>query len=268
MSTARGAIAEMCGAEVVAADRLAGGDLAGAVRIRLSDGRELVAKEGPFVSREARMLEAIRETGAPAPAVIGVRDELLLIELLPSEGRPTGAAWASLAEALERLHGATGEAYGWSEDYAFGHVGIPNEKSQSWPEFWAQNRLLNNCPYIPPTLARRVELLCAGLADRLPENPRASLLHGDLWGGNILVSQDRVSGLIDPACYYGDREVDFAMLSLFDHPPAEFFEQADLEPGWRERREIYRLWPLLVHLRLFGHSYRASVSGCLDRLGA
>ena len=267
MSTARGAIAEMCGAEVVAADRLAGGDLAGAVRIRLSDGRERVAKAGPFVSREARMLEAIRETGAPAPAVIGVRDELLLIELLPSEGRPTGAAWASLAEALERLHGATGEAYGWAEDYAFREVAIPNEQCESWPEFWSQNRLLNNCPYIPATLALRVEQLCSNLAGRLPAKPRASLLHGDLWGGNILVSQDRVSGLIDPACYYGDREVDFAMLSLFDHPPAEFFEQADLEPGWRERREIYRLWPLLVHLRLFGHSYRAAASACLDRLG-
>jgi fructosamine-3-kinase len=89
-----------------------------------------------------------------------------------------------------------------------------------------------------------------------------------LWGGNILVSQGRISGLIDPACYHGDREVDFAMLSLFDHPPAEFFEQAALEPGWQERRDIYRLWPLLVHLRLFGHSYYRSVSACLDRLGA
>jgi fructosamine-3-kinase len=82
------------------------------------------------------------------------------------------------------------------------------------------------------------------------------------------VSQGRISGLIDPACYHGDREVDFAMLSLFDHPPAEFFEQAALEPGWQERRDIYRLWPLLVHLRLFGHSYYRSVSACLERLGA
>jgi fructosamine-3-kinase len=268
MSTARAAVAELCGAEIVAADKLAGGDLAGAVRLRLSDGRELVAKEGSLVSREARMLEAIRETGAPAPAVIGVRGDLLLIELLPSDGRPTGAAWASLAEALEHLHGATGEAYGWSEDYAFREVPIPNEQSQSWPEFWAQNRLRNNSQHIPPTLALRVEQLCASLADRLPAEPRASLLHGDLWGGNILVSQGRISGLIDPACYHGDREVDFAMLSLFDHPPAEFFEQAALEPGWQERRDIYRLWPLLVHLRLFGHSYYRSVSACLDRLGA
>lgn len=267
MSPARAAIAEICGAEVVAADRLAGGDITEAVRLRLSDGRQMVAKEGPLVPREARMLQAMREAGAPTPAVIGLRGDLLLIELLPSGGRPTGTAWATLGEALNKLHGATGEAYGWPEDYAFREVAIPNARSEKWPEFWAQNRLLNNCRYIPQSLAQRIELLCAELADRLPERPRLSLLHGDLWGGNILVTQDRVSGLIDPACYYGDREVDFAMLSLFDHPREEFFEQAALEPGWRERREIYRLWPLLVHLRLFGHSYHGSVSGCLDRLG-
>jgi len=94
-----------------------------------------------------------------------------------------------------------------------------------------------------------------------------SLLHGDLWGGNILGNAGQVVGLIDPACYYGDREVDFAMLTLFDNPPNPFFEAAGLEAGWRERLDAYRLWPLLVHLRLFGTSYVPHVVGCLDRLG-
>jgi fructosamine-3-kinase len=267
MSAARAAIAEICGAEVAAIERMAGGDLGGAVRVRLADGRGVVAKQGPLVDREARMLHAIRETGAPAPEVLGVRGDLLLIELLPADGNPSDATWASLAAVLARLHRGTGDGYGWPEDYAFREVAIPNRQSDNWPGFWATNRLLNNLPHVAPSLAPRVERLCADLANRLPDRPRASLLHGDLWGGNILLSQDGVSGLIDPACYLGDREVDFAMLSLFDRPPDAFFEQASLDPGWRERREIYRLWPLLVHLRLFGHSYFGSVSGCLDRLG-
>jgi fructosamine-3-kinase len=267
MSAARAAIAEICGAEVAAIERMAGGDLDGAVRVRLADGREVVAKQGPLVAREARMLHAIRETGAPAPEVFGVRGDLLLIELLPADGNPSDATWASLAAALELLHDAAGDAYGWPEDYAFREVAIPNGQSTSWPEFWATSRLLNHGPHIPPSLARRVERLTEDLANRLPERPRASLLHGDLWGGNILLSRGSVSGLIDPACYHGDREVDFAMLSLFDRPPEAFFERAALEPGWRERRDIYRLWPLLVHLRLFGHSYFGSVSACLGRLG-
>jgi fructosamine-3-kinase len=267
MSAARAAIAEICGAEVAAIERMAGGDLGGAVRVRLADGREVVAKQGALVAREGRMLQAIRRTGAPAPEVLGVRGDLLLIELLAADGRPSEATWASLARALERLHSATGNAYGWPEDYAFREVAIPNGQSGSWPEFWATGRLLNNCPHIASSLARRVERLCADLANRLPERPRASLLHGDLWGGNILLSHGGVSGLIDPACYHGDREADFAMLSLFDRPPDAFFEQVSLDPGWQERRDIYRLWPLLVHLRLFGHSYFGSVSACLDRLG-
>jgi fructosamine-3-kinase len=267
MSAPRAAIAAICGAEVVGIERMAGGDLGGAVRVRLADGREAVAKQGPLVAREARMLQAIRDAGAPAPEVFGVRDDLLLIELLPADGSPSEATWTSLAAVLERLHRSAGDAYGWPEDYAFHEVAIPNGESASWPEFWASNRLLNNCPCIAPSLARRVERLCADLANRLPERPRASQLHGDLWGGNILLSRDGVSGLIDPASYRGDREVDFAMLSLFDRPPEAFFEQASLEPGWRERRDNYRLWPLLVHLRLFGHSYFGSVSACLDRLG-
>jgi fructosamine-3-kinase len=90
-----------------------------------------------------------------------------------------------------------------------------------------------------------------------------ALLHGDLWSGNILVRDGRLAALIDPACYHGDAEVDLAMLTLFDSPPDEFWEAyGPLEPGWRERRPIYQLFPALVHLRLFGAGY----AGLADRL--
>jgi len=94
-----------------------------------------------------------------------------------------------------------------------------------------------------------------------------SLLHGDLWSGNILVSGETVTGLIDPACYHGDREVDLAMLHLFDRPPQRFLDAFAPEPGWRARQPVYRLWPLLVHLRLFGDGYRPAVESCLAELG-
>lgn len=77
-----------------------------------------------------------------------------------------------------------------------------------------------------------------------------------------------MNGLIDPACCHGDREVDVAMLGLFDHPPARFHDALGLAPGWRERQPVYRLWPLLVHVRLFGASYLAPTLGALDSLGA
>jgi fructosamine-3-kinase len=109
--------------------------------------------------------------------------------------------------------------------------------------------------------------LCARIGNLLPEAPPPSLLHGDLWSGNILVKEGRLAALIDPACYYGDAEVDLAMLTLFDTPAETFWEAyGPLEPGWGERRLAYQLFPALVHLRLFGASYAGLARRLLDAL--
>jgi fructosamine-3-kinase len=103
----------------------------------------------------------------------------------------------------------------------------------------------------------------------LPAHPDAALLHGDLWGGNILVAQGRVTALIDPACYYGHAEIALAMLCLFDHPdPAFTGAYGAAAPGQADRRPIYQLFPALVHLRLFGQAYRGLVERLLTEAGA
>jgi len=115
----------------------------------------------------------------------------------------------------------------------------------------------------------RIAALEPRVSDLLPAPPPASLLHGDLWTGNILVEGGRLAALIDPACYHGDAEVDLAMLSLFDAPPESFWDSyGELRPGWEERRPVYQLFPALVHLRLFGGSYAALVERLLGDLGA
>lgn len=83
----------------------------------------------------------------------------------------------------------------------------------------------------------------------------------------MLVSSESISGLIDPCAYYGDREVDVASLTVFDAPPPEFLEALHLECGWRERLPVYRLWMWLLHVRLFGESYRPAVERGLATLG-
>src|SRR5262249_39716029 len=139
--------------------------------------------------------------------------------------------------------------YGWTEDYAFGHVAISNRWAERWPSFWAEHRLEVHLGFLPPALARRVETLAASLPDRLPARPAPALLHGDLWSGNVLAAGDRVAALIDPACYYGHAEVDIAMLELFGEPGAALYETyGPMEPGYRERQALYQLWPALVHL--------------------
>jgi fructosamine-3-kinase len=246
------------------AETLGGGNLSQILRIWLADGREAIVKNGPAPRTEAAMLRAIAASGAPAPAVLAVSDEALVMEPRPS-GSSLSEAWESLGAAVAVLHQARGDRYGWAEDYAFGPVVIANGWSDDWPRFWGEHRLLCHAPHIPGALARRVEALAADLPSRLPARPAPALLHGDLWTGNVLVHGGRISGLIDPACAYGHAEADFAMLSLFDSPPPAFYAAyGPQEPGHAERRPIYQLWPALVHLRLFGGGYRGRVERLLS----
>ena len=241
-----------------------GGDLSDVVRIALEDGREAIVKGGPMVEAEGAMLSAMVASGTRAPQVMAVGEGALVMELLDTGG---SSDWASAGVELAKLHNATGDRYGWHEDYAFGRVAIPNGWSNDWPAFWGERRLLTHLPHVPADLGRRLEALAAGLADRLPAGPMASLLHGDLWSGNVLFGRDGAA-FIDPACYYGHAEVDFAMLELFGGPSRDFYAAyGATEPGRLERLPIYQLWPALVHLRLFGSGYRPMVERLLAAVG-
>lgn len=247
--------------------RLPGGDLSTVVRITLTDGRVMAVKGGPLPRIEAEMLCAIAAAGAPAPAVLAVGAAALVLSWVEGEDGPS-CAWADLGGVVATLHRATGPRYGWPENYAFGRMPIDNRWCDDWPTFWAERRLLPQLSHLPPGLARRVEKLANDLPNRLPYRPRPSLLHGDLWSGNVIARGDRVVALIDPACYYGHGEVDLSMLSLFDAPGAGFDRQyGRLQPGAVARRAIYTLWPALVHLRLFGSAYLKLVETQLARAG-
>ena len=267
MSIAEDIVERLAGSPVVSQRRYAGGDISGASEVRLADGCVLVAKQGPVADVEARMLVAIGCSVAPVPKVIGYGDNVLLIEKLPNDGVLSGRAWTSLAAALNALHAETSDSYGWDEDYALRHVTVPNSRKENWAEFWGENRLLCHLPHLPPALAKRVEALASKLSEIVPQHPRASLVHGDLWGGNVLVGGDAISGLIDPCAFYGDREVDAASLTVFDHPPPEFSEMLELDAGWRERQSVYRLWMWLLHVRLFGSGYLSAAERDLNTLG-
>jgi fructosamine-3-kinase len=264
MTTLARQAACLLGGALARSDPLAGGDLSQVIRVTLRDGRIAIVKGGPAPRTEAAMLAAIAAAGTPAPNVLAVSETALVLQALPGSSG-IGGAWASLGTALARLHQATGPRYGWSSDYAFGPVAIENAWDGDWPAFWAQRRLLVHAPHVPAALAHRLETLARDLPNRLPAAPAPSLLHGDLWGGNVLAQGARITGLIDPACYYGHGEVDISMLGLFDRPARALFDAyGQLPPGADARLKIYRLWPALVHLRLFGAGYRGMVETLLD----
>ncbi|HEY0625489.1 MAG TPA: fructosamine kinase family protein [Allosphingosinicella sp.] len=268
MSAFAGKVAGLTGVPEERLERLAGGDLSEVLLVRRPDGRCSVAKGGPSVGVEAAMLRAIAGAGVPAPMIEGEHEHVLLLEHVPNDRVFSIGAWRSLGAAIAKLHGQTDDNYGWASDYQFGSVALDNRQGGDWPHFWGEQRLVTTARLLDRPWRERVERLAARMEALLPESPRAALLHGDLWSGNILVAENRLAGLIDPACYYGHQEVDLAMLTLFGTPPEPFWESyGPLEAAWEERRSIYQLFPALVHLRLFGSSYAAMVDRLLAAVG-
>ena len=262
-------VANLAGMPEERLERLAGGDLSEVLLLRRPDGRSTVAKGGPAVGTEAAMLRVILGAGIPAPMVEGEHQGVLLLEHVVNDGVFSPNAWADIGAWVRRLHGKHGEHYGWPVDYRLGTVEMDNRETSNWPRFWSEQRLMVTARVLDRPWRERVDQLSTRMPELLPASPPMSLLHGDLWTGNILVREGRLAALIDPACYHGDAEVDLAMLTMFGEPPSAFWESyGELEAGWAERRHVYQLFPALVHLRLFGASYGSFVDRLLRRLGA
>ena len=260
-------VEQITGSAIAGQTPLPGGDISGASLATLADGRWVVIKCGPMVEAEGRMLRAMAETGAPVPAVHGWRSHCLVMENIESGAIDAHDRWQALAETLLCLTSSNAETFGWNEDYALKHVEVPNSRSDNWAHSWRDNRLLCHLPHLDPELAERVGALAERVDDLLPSAPDVALVHGDLWGGNIVYAKDGRAVLIDPCAYFGHREVDAASLTVFDNPPPSFFDALQLDYGWERRQPIYRFWMWLVHVRLFGAGYRTAVTHELDLLG-
>jgi fructosamine-3-kinase len=262
-------VASLTGVPEERLERLSGGDLSQVLLARRPDGRPTVAKGGASVAVEAAMLRAIGAAGVPVPMVEGEHEGVLLLEYVQNDRVFSPAAWASVGEGLRTLHARVEEPYGWPVDYQIGTIQLDNRQKADWPSFWAEQRLVATASVLDRPWRERVERLASRTSELLPAHPPPAHLHGDLWGGNILVAEGRLAALIDPACYYGDPEVDLAMLTLFDAPPESFWEAyGEPEPGWDARRRVYQLFPALLHLRLFGASYAGMVDRLLAAAGA
>lgn len=268
MTQFRRKVAGLTGVAEEQIERLAGGDLSEVLLVPRADGSRIVAKGGAQVVTEAEMLRALATAGAPVPAIEGEYGDVLLLEHVANDGAFSPRAWSDIGRQVRALHGNEGEQYGWPVDHALGSVLLDNQQSEDWPYFWGEKRLRGPAFVLDAPWRRRIEALVPRLADELPLDPPAALLHGDLWSGNLLVKDGRLAALIDPACYHGDAEVDLAMLCLFGSPDEAFWEAyGPLQPGWEERRTVYQLFPAIMHLRLFGATYASLVDRLLTACG-
>ncbi|UCG26500.1 MAG: fructosamine kinase family protein [Chloroflexota bacterium] len=262
---------------------LSGGSVAQVHLVELSDGSRVVAKQdrepGGQLAVEGQMLHYLAERSSlPVPAVLLSDDDILLLEFLPGANRFTARSQRHAAELLAELHGITAGAYGFDGPTLIGGLHQPNPWTQSWLAFFREQRLLYmgrqalDAGRLPAQVFGRLETFAGRLERWLSEPDGPALIHGDAWGGNVLATDDRITGFLDPAIYYADPEIELAFTTLFGTFDDSFFshyqEIRPIRPGFMsERREIYNLYPLLVHVRLFGGGYVESVSGTLADFG-
>lgn len=270
------------GGPLRAVARVMGGDINDAYRIAVGDGRKYFVKSNraapPGMFRaEADGLEALRRALTPdraliIPEVIHTADDFLVLEFLETSDDADERTEISCDEALGRglavLHRPVTGPPGFERDNYIGTLVQQNGGHSTWVEFYCAARL-------EPQLAlpgsqrlfdayakRRIARLLARLDTLLTSDDSLSLVHGDLWGGNWMRTV-RGPALVDPAAYRGNREIDLAMMHLFGGFSSRVFEAYEealpLAAGARERRALYQLYPLLVHVNLFGPPYASQV---------
>ncbi len=267
-----------------------GGCIAQGSRVRAGGQMYFLKWGGKEVARtfsaEAYGLNLLRKaigSELVVPEAVGFREPTeekawgwLLLEWI-EPGEPGPGFWDTFGEGLAELHRTEAEQYGLDIDNYIGLTPQSNRWHDTWPTFFREERLL---PQITRARAQGLwqaswdapaERVLQELDQWLPRSPEASLLHGDLWSGNYLITRGGRPVLIDPAVYYGHREADLAMTELFGGFPPRFYEaytQAwPLEPDYTVRRDLYNLYHLLNHLNLFGHTYAPGVARILKRYG-
>lgn len=272
-------------------ERVFGGDINESYVLTLTDGYRIFMKtnsreDSSFFAAEAVGLSAIAGTKTVrTPQILGYGTDaggmgrsFLLLEYVSAGGRRRDY-WERLGQGLAEMHRADtarltgGGRYGFYEDNYIGMRDQINTPQDSFSAFFRDCRLgpqfRQTAKWFDKRDMRRIMWLLNHLEDFLSEPEYPSLLHGDLWAGNVMTGNDGRAWLIDPAVYVGHAEADIAMTELFGGFPAAFYdayrEAGTLAPDYGERRDLYNLYHLLNHLNMFGGSYLSSVRRIVDR---
>ncbi len=290
MSSLSKTIQEIYGSGVTVTDKRSvhGGDINESFVLMLSNGQKVFVKQNTgkahdFFEAEAKGLLCIAQTKTiDCAKVIATGEEgetsFLLLEYIESGSRST-SFWETFGAELAEFHKAdtkeftSNGTFGLSFDNYIGATRQINNGCSSWIDFYRTKRLevqfkmAWDC--FDANDRKRIQNLLDNLDKYLTEPTRPSLLHGDLWGGNFMVSQDGQPVLIDPAVFVGHAEADIAMTQLFGGFAPQFYDAYKsvnpIERGYSDRRDLYNLYHLLNHLNLFGGSYLMSVLGIVRR---
>ena len=225
--------------------------------------------------KEKRGLEILSHSTfkIPKPIAFGTLenfDYLVLEYIQPG----SSINWEIFGFKLAQLHKITHSQFGLDHNNYIGSLEQNNNYKSTWEEFYSNFRLLpltekaRDKQLILKSDVNKIEKLCLKLNELIP-NTKPSLIHGDLWSGNLISDKNNEPVLIDPAVYYAHPEMDWAMLSLFGNYPTiaveKYNEINPIEKDFEKRKEIHQLYPLLVHLILFGKGYYRSIMSIIEK---
>ena len=265
---------------------IGGGCINDCYKIKTSSGNFFLkyndAKRYPeMFEAEAKGLHILKKANEIyIPEVISYGEEsasggsFLILEYIES-GKKNNF-FENFGKRLARQHKYSSEKFGLDHNNYIGSLPQSNKFHDNWNEFFILERLekqiqlARNFNRIDHSTMKQFNNLFKHIEEIFPnENP--ALLHGDLWSGNYLTTPDGAPCVIDPAVYYGHREMDIGMTKLFGGFSPEFYdsynEHYPLEKGWQQRIDVANLYPLMVHVNLFGGSYLMQVQSVLKRFG-
>ncbi|MEX2639795.1 MAG: fructosamine kinase family protein [Balneolales bacterium] len=271
--------------QVDTAEPVTGGSINDAACVRLKNGDTWFVKWNradlsmmfETEAKGLRILDAAG-TGLVFPKVAGwetVPDQdlsFLVMEFLQAQS-PGYSFYENFGRDLARLHQHTNDTFGLDHDNFIGRLPQDNSPSVDWIHFLVERRMRPqfemavDSAQLPATLIQNFERLIDMLPDLLPSE-KPGLLHGDLWNGNFLCLSGQQAALVDPAVYYGNREIELSFTKLFGGFDPSFYdaynEAYPLQPGFEERVDIYNLYPLLVHVNMFGRAYASQVQAVIQ----
>ncbi|MCC5809532.1 MAG: fructosamine kinase family protein [Ectothiorhodospiraceae bacterium] len=259
------------GGSINSAYRIGDGSRSYFLKINRADGLDMFRAEAAGLEA----LAAARALRVPQVVACGHAGEraCLVLEWITLHGR---GDWAALGRGLAAQHRSQGERHGWHRDNTIGATPQPNPPTEEWPVFFARYRLGHQLDLLERQGGHGA-LVDAGrrLQQRIPAllddaQPVPSLLHGDLWSGNVAFDENGVPVVYDPAVHFGDRECDLAMTELFGRFPQAFYDAYQqawpVDGGYARRKNLYQLYHVLNHVNLFGGTYAGQAHGLLGVL--